>query len=145
MTTHITAIGSGKGGTGKTLISVSLAHALAHHGERVLLCDADLGLANAAVHLGLSETGDLAGLLAGTRTLRDAVVRVSSGPRVSFDLLAAPSGSGAVNEKNALTESRRAAQGRNSRYRTTGAGISPLYHPPERFHFSYAARRTRSS
>ena len=36
-TPHITAIGSGKGGTGKTLIAVSLAHALAHEGERVLL------------------------------------------------------------------------------------------------------------
>jgi flagellar biosynthesis protein FlhG len=94
MTTHITAIGSGKGGTGKTLIAVSLAHALAHLGERVLLCDADLGLSNAAVHLGLSDTGDLAGLLAGAKTLKDAVVRVTSGPYAGFDLLAAPSGSG---------------------------------------------------
>src|SRR5437868_12038190 len=96
MTTHITAIGSGKGGTGKTLISVSLAHALTHQGERVLLCDADLGLANAAVHLGISETGDLAGLLAGTKSLKDAVVRIGSGPRNGFDLLAAPAGSGAL-------------------------------------------------
>ncbi|HXC56888.1 MAG TPA: P-loop NTPase [Rhizomicrobium sp.] len=92
MTTHITAIGSGKGGTGKTLIAVSLAHALAHQGERVLLCDADLGLSNAGVHLGLGDTGDLAGLLDGSKTLKEAVVRVNSGPRVSFDILAAPSG-----------------------------------------------------
>ncbi len=90
MTTRLTAIGSGKGGTGKTLIAVSLAHALAHRGERVLLCDADLGLSNAGVHLGLSETGDLAGLLAGRKTLKDAVAHVASGPRVSFDILAAP-------------------------------------------------------
>ena len=96
MTTHITAIGSGKGGTGKTLISVSLAHALAHQGEKVLLCDADLGLANAGVHLGLNQSGDLPGLLAGTKSLKEAVVRVSSGPHVSFDVLAAPSGSGAL-------------------------------------------------
>ena len=96
MTTHITAVGSGKGGTGKTLIAVSLAHSLAHLGERVLLCDADLGLSNAGVHLGLSETGDLAGLLAGTKSLKDATVRVTSGPRIHFDLLAAPSGSGAL-------------------------------------------------
>ncbi len=96
MTTHITAIGSGKGGTGKTLIATSLAHALAHIGERVLLCDADLGLSNAGVHLGVSETGNLAGLLAGTKTLKEAVVRVTSGPRIGFDLLAAPSGSGAL-------------------------------------------------
>jgi len=96
MTTRLTAIGSGKGGTGKTLIAVSLAHALAHRGERVLLCDADLGLSNAGVHLGLSETGDLAGLLAGRKTLKDAVAHVACGPHNSFDILAAPSGSGAL-------------------------------------------------
>lgn len=89
--TRLTAIGSGKGGTGKTLIAVSLAHAFAHQGERVLLCDADLGLSNAGVHLGVSATGDLAGLLAGTKSLKDAVSRVTSG-RVGFDLIAAPSG-----------------------------------------------------
>ena len=92
----ITAIGSGKGGTGKTLIAVSLAHALAHDGERVLLCDADFGLSNAGVHLGLSETGDLGAVLNGSKSLREAVVHVSSGPRIGFDLLAAPSGSGAL-------------------------------------------------
>jgi flagellar biosynthesis protein FlhG len=96
MTTHLTAIGSGKGGTGKTLIAVSLAHGLAHQGERVLLCDADLGLSNAGVHLGISETGDLGGLIAGRKTLKEAVVRVACGPRNSFDILAAPSGSGAL-------------------------------------------------
>ncbi|HEY0302829.1 MAG TPA: P-loop NTPase [Rhizomicrobium sp.] len=91
----ITAIGSGKGGTGKTLIATSLAHALAHQGERILLCDADFGLANAGVHLGLSHTGDLAAVLAGSKTLKDAVVRVNTG-RAAFDLLAAPSGSGVL-------------------------------------------------
>jgi flagellar biosynthesis protein FlhG len=96
MTTHLTAIGSGKGGTGKTLIAVSLAHALAHQGERVLLCDADLGLSNAGVHLGVGETGDLAGLLAGHKTLKEAVARISCGPRAGFDILAAPPGSGTL-------------------------------------------------
>ena len=57
MNPRITAIGSGKGGTGKTLIAVSLAHALSHQNERVLLCDADLGLSNAGVHLGIKEGG----------------------------------------------------------------------------------------
>lgn len=91
--TRLIAIGSGKGGTGKTAIAVSLAHAFAHNGERVLLCDADLGLSNAGVHLGLSETGDLVGLMAGNKTLKESVARVESG-RAHFDLLAAPSGSG---------------------------------------------------
>jgi len=93
--TRLTAIASGKGGTGKTLLAVSLAQALAHLGEHILLCDADLGLSNAGVHLGLGETGDLAGLVAGRKTLHQAVVPVSLG-RDRFDLLAAPSGSGAL-------------------------------------------------
>lgn len=92
MTPQIIAIGSGKGGTGKTLIAVSLAHALAHQGERVLLCDADLGLSNASVHLGLKHGGDLAGLLVGKTSLKNATVAVRCGPRYGFDLLAAPSG-----------------------------------------------------
>ncbi|MBS0473302.1 MAG: P-loop NTPase [Proteobacteria bacterium] len=95
----ITAIGSGKGGTGKTLIAVSLAHAFAHLGERVLLCDADFGLANAGVHLGLAETGDLKAVIDGTKPLGAATVHVGSG-RTGFDLLAAPSGSGALANLN---------------------------------------------
>ncbi|HEY2069085.1 MAG TPA: P-loop NTPase [Rhizomicrobium sp.] len=92
------AIGSGKGGTGKTMIAVSLAHALAHEGERVLLCDADLGLSNTTVHLGLDSGGDLAGVLTGRRALADAVVPVFGGitERGGFDVLAAPAGSGAL-------------------------------------------------
>lgn len=93
MSPRITAIGSGKGGTGKTLIAVSLAHALTHQGERVLLCDADLGLSNTSVHLGLNG-GDLAGLLTGKTSLKDALVAVPCGGRYSFDLLAAAPGAG---------------------------------------------------
>lgn len=90
------AIGSGKGGTGKTLLAVSLANALAHDGERVLLCDADLGLSNTVVHLGLESGGDLAGVLAGKRALADAVVSVPGSAQGGFDILAAPAGSGAL-------------------------------------------------
>jgi hypothetical protein len=76
---RLTAIGSGKGGTGKTLIAVSLAHALSHEGERILLCDADLGLSNTSVHLGLESGGNLPGLLAKDCALRDATVPVLGG------------------------------------------------------------------
>ena len=70
----VTAIGSGKGGTGKTLIAVSLAQALAHTGERVLLCDGDLGLANAALHLDLSHSGDMAAVLSGRMSVEHTAV-----------------------------------------------------------------------
>ena len=95
-TPRITAIGSGKGGTGKTLIAVSLAHALAHEGERILLCDADLGLSNAAVHLGLDDGGNLPSVMRGECTVADAIVPVLGGSskRGGFDLHSAPAGSG---------------------------------------------------
>jgi flagellar biosynthesis protein FlhG len=93
----LTAIGSGKGGTGKSLAATALASALSFCGERVLLCDADLGLSNASVHLGLESGGDLGGVLSGRLSLDQAVVPVLEGPghRGGFDLIAAPAGSGA--------------------------------------------------
>jgi|HubBroStandDraft_2_1064218.scaffolds.fasta_scaffold51216_3 flagellar biosynthesis protein FlhG len=93
---RLTAIGSGKGGTGKTLIATSLAYLLAQSGERVLICDCDLGLSNAAIHLGLGHGGDLPGVLSGARRIDEAVVTV----RGRFDLLAAPAGSGALANLN---------------------------------------------
>jgi len=92
------AIGSGKGGTGKTLVATALAAQLAQRGERVLLCDADLGLSNCTVHLGLETGGDLSGFLADRIALDQAVVSVLGGinERGGFDLLAAPPGSGVL-------------------------------------------------
>lgn len=94
---RVTAIGSGKGGTGKTVVSLALAQALARQGERVLLCDADLGLSNTSVHLGLANGGDLPGVLSRKCPIGDAVVEVSGGAKTGgFDLLSAPAGSGAL-------------------------------------------------
>ncbi|MGD0189489.1 MAG: P-loop NTPase [Rhizomicrobium sp.] len=92
--THLTAIGSGKGGTGKTFVSVCLAQALSHQGERILLFDADMGLANTSVQLGLDESGDVESVLL-NGTIGDADVRqVWGGTRArgGFDLLAPPAG-----------------------------------------------------
>ena len=51
--TGLTVLASGKGGVGTTFLAVTLAHALTRRGRRVLLVDADLGLANIEVQLGL--------------------------------------------------------------------------------------------
>ena len=56
---RVIAVTSGKGGVGKTNVSVNLSAAFAAAGERVLLMDADLGLANVDVLLGLSPEFDL--------------------------------------------------------------------------------------
>lgn len=91
---RVTAIGSGKGGTGKTFIALTLAQAFADLGERVLVCDADLGLSNTAVHLGLGASGDLVGYLAGRVPLKAATAAVETPGHAKFDLLAAPAGTG---------------------------------------------------
>lgn len=100
---RLTAIGSGKGGTGKTFIALTLAQAFADLGERVLVCDADLGLSNTSVHLGLPASGDLPGYLAGRTPLKNALVTVATPDHAKFDLLAAPAGTGLLADADAAT------------------------------------------
>lgn len=100
---RMTAVGSGKGGTGKTFISLTLAQAFADSGERVLLCDADLGLSNTAVHLGLAKSGDLPGYLAGRTPLKAATAPVETEGHAKFDLLAAPAGTGFLGNADKAT------------------------------------------
>jgi flagellar biosynthesis protein FlhG len=73
------AVASGKGGVGKTQIAVNLAVALAQRGRSTLLLDADLGLANVDVLLGLKPAASLERVLAGERELADIVVRGPAG------------------------------------------------------------------
>ncbi len=89
---RIFAVASGKGGVGKTWLAITLAHALARGGSRVLLFDADFGLANVDVQLGLMPELDLASVIAGKATLGQAVLHHEGG----FDILPGRSGSGAL-------------------------------------------------
>jgi len=103
---RLTAIGSGKGGTGKTFIALALAQAFADLGEHVLLADADLGLSNTSVHLGLAHAGDLPGFVAGRTPLKNAVAPVASPSHACFDLLAAPAGTGLLCDADHATAER---------------------------------------
>lgn len=89
MERNIVAIASGKGGVGKTWFSVTLAHALAKQGKKVLLFDGDLGLANVDVQLGLTVQRDLNDVIEGHLNLAQAVQRYEAG---GFDILAGRSG-----------------------------------------------------
>ena len=70
----IIAVSSGKGGVGKTNVSVNLAISMAKQGKEVLLLDADLGLANVDVQLGLNTSYDLSHVISGERTLDEIIV-----------------------------------------------------------------------
>ncbi|MGF1454600.1 MAG: AAA family ATPase [Alphaproteobacteria bacterium] len=94
----ILSVASGKGGVGKTWLTVSLANALAQEGRRVLVFDGDLGLANVDVQLGIAPASDLASVITGQMTLAEAVSGFQGGADQAggFDVLAGRSGSGAL-------------------------------------------------
>ena len=88
---QVIAVTGGKGGIGKTNVSVNLSLALADMGRRVVLLDADLGLANVDVLLGLKPKATLADVLDGKCDLRDVLVTGPGGIRI------VPAASGAAN------------------------------------------------
>ncbi len=76
---EVIGIASGKGGVGKTTVSVNLAVALAGLGHKVMLFDADLGLANAQLALGCRPSHNFSHVLAGTHSLADVIVTSPQG------------------------------------------------------------------
>jgi len=86
MTSHhpikVVAVTGGKGGVGKTNLSVNISIALSEMRRRVVLMDADLGLANVDVLLGLRADYTLADVLDGSRDLREVLVNGPGGIKI---------------------------------------------------------------
>ena len=98
MTRPLVAVASGKGGVGKTFLAVALAQSFAKLHQRTLLFDGDIGLANIDVQLGLQPKGDLLQVVAGEVGMTEAIAPYDGGANTAggFDVLAGPSGSGAL-------------------------------------------------
>lgn len=124
----VLAITSGKGGVGKTFVSANLAAALAKRGHRVLVLDADLGLANLDVVLNLYPKTTLHDVFTGKAKLEEAIIKAPGG----FSVLLA--GSGMVEYSRLTPEVRddfiRIMESLVPRYDVvlldTGAGISDV-------------------
>ncbi len=93
----VIAITGGKGGVGKTNVSVNLAAALTQLGNEVMLLDADLGLANVDVVLGLSPKKNLSHVIDGEATLDDVLLEAPGG----FTIVPASSGTRRMAELSA--------------------------------------------
>lgn len=90
---NVLAVASGKGGVGKTWFSITLTHAMVLEGQKALLFDGDLGLANIDIQLGLMPKHDLGGVISGRIGLKDAITKFPDG---GFDIIAGRSGSGSL-------------------------------------------------
>jgi flagellar biosynthesis protein FlhG len=87
------AVASGKGGVGKTWFSITLCHALAKLGKRVVLFDGDLGLANVDVQLGMMARHDVSEVIEGNLSMERVIQRHEEG---GFDVIAGRSGQGSL-------------------------------------------------
>ena len=79
---QVIAVASGKGGVGKTNVSVNLSLAMVAQGKDVLLLDADLGLANVDLLLGLHAEYNLSHVISGERTLEEVMVQGPEGLKI---------------------------------------------------------------
>jgi flagellar biosynthesis protein FlhG len=79
---QVIAVSGGKGGVGKTNVSINLAVSLAQIGRQVMILDADLGLANIDVALGLHPKFDLSHVLRGEKDLDEIIIEGPEGIRL---------------------------------------------------------------
>ena len=97
---RVISVTSGKGGVGKTNVVANLALALCRLGKRVLILDADLGLGNMDVLLGLNPRYNIQHVLSGEKRLEEVIINVP----VGFHLLPAASG---IQELTDLSQAQR--------------------------------------
>ncbi len=125
---RVTAVASGKGGVGKSFIAANLGAALARQGRRVLVLDADLGLANLDVILNLAAKVTLHEVFTAGAALEDAIWPAPGG----FSVLLA--GSGLIEYSRMTPELRdkllavidQVRRGYDEVILDTGAGISDV-------------------
>ncbi|MBO8159368.1 MinD/ParA family protein [Thermosyntropha sp.] len=86
--TRVVAVSSGKGGTGKSTLALNISITLALHGKNVILLDADMGLANIDIMLGIVPQYNIYHMIQGKKTLREIILSHPSG----IDII--PGGSG---------------------------------------------------
>ncbi len=109
------AVAGGKGGVGKSTVAVNLAMALSMADHKVVLLDADMGLANVDVMLGLTPSRHIGHLLDGECKLEDLLLPAARGLQV------VPAGSG----------TRRLAQLNNGEHAAIIRAFDELVNPPE--------------
>ncbi|MGY3039509.1 flagellar biosynthesis protein FlhG [Rhodanobacter sp. TND4EL1] len=109
------AVAGGKGGVGKSTVAVNLAMSLSMAGRDVMLLDADMGLANVDVMLGLTPSRHIGHLLDGECTLEELLLPAARGLQV------VPAGSG----------TRRLAQLNNGEHAAIIRAFDELAQPPE--------------
>lgn len=97
----IIAVTSGKGGVGKTSLAVNLAISLTSFGHRVMVVDADLGLGNVDLMLGLTPKYNLSHVIARKKTLEEVIITGPAGIRLI------PCGSGGKKGEELTSEKRR--------------------------------------
>jgi len=79
---RVIAVTSGKGGVGKTNLSVNIGVAMAKAGRRVAILDADMGLANVDILLGMFPAFNLSHVLSGEKTLKEVMMTGPAGLKV---------------------------------------------------------------
>ncbi len=118
-------VASGKGGVGKTNVAVNMAIALQRKGRKVLIIDADLGMANVDVLLGIFPSVTLFDVFFNDKSLQEAVIDGPEGVKII------PGGSGMIKmttldtaQQSRLAEEFMQMEGIDTILIDTGAGIS---------------------